>query len=172
MCLLFAKDLNLCFNGGSKSCRVLQDDINLLYDRSQSWGLSFSIQKFACLSFSQLRFDGLQQSQYYLGGDAIPNVDDFRDLGIRIVSSLKFHLHIGEIVKRACGVSHGILKGTACRSPSFMREVFITHIRPLLEWGSVVWFTGYLGDIRLLESVQRRWTRRIVGFDGLSYGER
>ena len=172
VCLLFADDLKLCLTGGSKSGRVLQDDINLLYDRSQSWGLSFSIQKCACLSFCRLRFDAPQRSQYYLGGDPIPNVDDFRDLGIRIDSSLKFHLHIGEIVKRANGVSYGILKGTACRSPSFMREVFITHIRPILEWGSVVWFTGYVGDIRLLESVQRRWTRRIMGFDGLSYGER
>ena len=34
------------------------------------------------------------------------------------------------------------------------------------------WNTGYIGDIKLLESVQRRWTRNIVGLENLSYADR
>lgn len=35
-----------------------------------------------------------------------------------------------------------------------------------------MWNTGYLSDCRLLERVQRRWTRSIQGFEGLQYCER
>ena len=35
-----------------------------------------------------------------------------------------------------------------------------------------MWNTGYLGDLRLLEGVQRRWTKEITGFRDLSYSER
>ena len=35
-----------------------------------------------------------------------------------------------------------------------------------------MWNTGYIGDIRLLEAVQRRWTKHIEGFKNLSYRER
>ena len=66
----------------------------------------------------------------------------------------------------------GILKGTVCCSLEFMRAVFITHIRPILDYLSVVWNTGYLGDLRLLEGVQWKWTKMISGFRDLSYSER
>ena len=53
-----------------------------------------------------------------------------------------------------------------------MKSLYISHIRPLLEYSSVVWNTGYIGDTKLLESIQRRWTRNIEGLENLSYGER
>ena len=53
-----------------------------------------------------------------------------------------------------------------------MQTLFITHIRPHLEFCSSLWNTGYLGDLRLLESVQRRWTRTVVGLEGKTHGER
>ena len=31
---------------------------------------------------------------------------------------------------------------------------------------------GYLGDLRLIERIQRRWTREVVGLSDLPYGER
>ena len=53
-----------------------------------------------------------------------------------------------------------------------MLSIFLTHIRPLLEFSSSVWFTDFIEDMRLLESVQRRWTRQIQGLEDLSYDER
>ena len=37
---------------------------------------------------------------------------------------------------------------------------------------SCVWHTGYLGDLRMIESVQRRWTKRIAGMSNLDYQSR
>ena len=42
-----------------------------------------------------------------------------------------------------------------CISASvFMVSLFVSHIRPIMDFCSSVWNVGYLGDIRLLESVQ------------------
>ena len=42
----------------------------------------------------------------------------------------------------------------------------------LRETKSRFWNTGFIGDLHLLESVQRRWTKLIDGFSDLSYAER
>ena len=53
-----------------------------------------------------------------------------------------------------------------------MVPLFVSHIRPLLEYCSTVWNLGFLGDLRKLESVQRSWTRQVDGLESLSYLER
>ena len=37
-----------------------------------------------------------------------------------------------------------------------------SHIRAILDFSSSVWNETYLGDVRLLESVQRRWSRQVA----------
>ncbi len=53
-----------------------------------------------------------------------------------------------------------------------MVTLFTTHIRPLLDYCSTVWCVGYVDDLNLLESVQRRWTKQVVGMSELDYGAR
>ena len=48
----------------------------------------------------------------------------------------------------------------------------MTHIRPILEYCSAVWNLGYITDLNLIESVQRRWTRNIRGMEHLNYFQR
>ena len=53
-----------------------------------------------------------------------------------------------------------------------MVSLFVSYIRPIIYFFSNVWNVGYLGDVRLLEIVQRRWTREITDVNPLSYVER
>ena len=149
---------------------LLQNDINLLACRSKSWGLSFSVNKCARIRFC--RSTQIPLSDYFINDTPIPNKTSFRDLGILVDSTMKFHLHINEVFRKASGVANCIIRGTICRSPDFMIRVFISHIRPIIDFGSVVWNTGYVGDLHLLESVQRKWTKKIEGLSNYSYDER
>ena len=173
---LFADDLKLylALPINKSNCigisLILQSDVSLLYHRSQSWGLSFSVSKCARIHFS--RCNSIPVTDYFIGTLPIPNKTSFRDLGILVDDSLKFHLHIKEVFCKASGVANNILRGTLCRTPTFMSQVFIAHIRPIIDFGSVLWNSGYIGDLHLLESVQRRWTKKIVGFADLTYAER
>ena len=85
---------------------------------------------------------------------------------------LKFHDHVSSVAHKAYGLCQSFLKSTVCRTPDFMMFLLTTHIRPLMEYASCIWNTGYMTDLRKLERVQRMWTRQIKGLEGLSYGER
>lgn len=97
----------------------------------------------------------------------------FRGLGILVDDSLKFHLHIKEVFCKASGVAITILWGTLNRTPAFMSQIFTAYIHPIIDFGSVIWNTSYIGDLHLLESVQRQWTKKKTdGLADLSYAER
>ena len=84
---------------------------------------------------------------YTINGTPLNVVSCQRDLGVMVDSALKFHTHIREITNKANGVAANILRSTVCRSATFMKKVFICHIRPILDFSSVLWNTGYLCDL-------------------------
>ena len=65
-----------------------------------------------------------------------------------------------------------LLNSTLCRSGEFMLTLYISHIQLLLEFGSWVWNFKYISDMKLLENLQRRWTKRIDDFENLTYSQR
>ena len=175
---LFADDLKI-FLGASRDAAsysdcilAIQQDIDLLSSRAESWGLSFAVQKCVRLRFVRPFVTIPPPSPLYIGNHLLDCKDSCRDLGILIDTQLKFHSHISLVSAKAAGMSSTLLRGTLCRSPEFMREIFITHIRPLLEFSSSVWNSGYVMDLCLLESVQRRWTKQIDGLSDLDYFDR
>ena len=105
-------------------------------------------------------------------GVALGFVDSCRDLGVVVDSKLKFHKHVDAVVGKAAGMMSNLLRSTVCRSAQFMMSVYVTHVRPIIEYCSCVWNVGYLGDVRRLESVQRRWTREVDGMALLEYKDR
>ena len=81
----------------------------------------------------------------------------------------KFDEHVSVTAHKAAGLLQNLLKCTVCRTPDFMLSLFCAHIRPLIEYCSCVWHTGYLCDLRALERVQRHWTKRVSGMSNLDY---
>ena len=166
--------MNICGPDSSNyadSVQKYQTDIDTLYQTSQSWGLKFNKSKCATIRF-QRRSHSLPSPSYYIDGAEIQVVDSHTDLGVIVDSSLKFHEHARRTAQKAGGLAQNLLKSTVCRSPEFMVAIFCTHIRPILEYCSVLWHTGYTGDLRILESVQRRWTKQVEHLSQLDYGSR
>ena len=89
--------------------------------------------------------------EYKIGASALEVEKCHRDLGIFIDSELKFHSHDSELVRKAAGLSNNLLRSTVNRSPEFMVRVFISHIRPILDYCSCVWNVGYEGDLNFLK---------------------
>ncbi|MPC43746.1 hypothetical protein E2C01_037398 [Portunus trituberculatus] len=63
------------------------------------------------------------------------------------------------------------MKSTFCHDKGFLITLFNSHIRPSLEFSSIVWNTGYLGDLKFLESPQQRWTKQLAGMTDLKYAD-
>jgi len=51
-------------------------------------------------------------------------------------------------------------------------NAFITFVRPILEYCSVVRSPAFTKDLVRIEAAQRRFTKRLSGFSKLSYDER
>jgi len=51
-------------------------------------------------------------------------------------------------------------------------KAYITYVRPLMEYGSPVWSPHLIGDIKQLEAVQKRFTKRLHGMQQLDYPSR
>jgi len=51
-------------------------------------------------------------------------------------------------------------------------RAYKTYVRPLVEYNSVVWSPFNLQDIDAIESVQRRFTKRLPGLGLCPYGVR
>ena len=153
------------------STSLFQMDINAVASVSRSWGLILNIDKCVHIHFGPSGRDS-DVHRYCLNGQLIRLVESQRDLGILIDTTLRFHIHIKHIVNRAAALASNLLQTTLCREPKFMRTLYISHVRPLLEFCSPLWNTGFIGDLQLLESVQRRWTKNVAGLERKSYGDR
>ena len=64
------------------------------------------------------------------------------------------------------------LRSFTCRDKLFMKRLFITYIRPTLEYAVPVWCPLDVASATRLELVQRRYTKYITGLYNLSYNER
>ena len=51
-------------------------------------------------------------------------------------------------------------------------KTYTTYVRPMLEYNTPVWSPFLCQDIDKIEKVQRYFTRRLPGFQNLSYAQR
>ena len=175
---IFADDtkLYLCYGSQEFSAgeAAVQRDIDVLVDTSRSWGLLMNVSKCVCLRFCSrslaAQHDG--ESPYTVGSERIRFTSSHSDLGVTIDRSLKFHDHIRRAANICNGLTTNIFSSTLNRGADFLINIYKSHIRPQLEYCSPLWNVGYVGDLRILERVQRRWTRAVLGLEDLSYRER
>ena len=151
----------------------LQLDLDLLLARSESWSLKINPGKCAAMRFGgKPNLSGMSCQKYSIDGHAIDWAQSHRDLGVIVDCSLRFHSHVNMVAGKSSALSNQLLRSTVCRDRDFMVSVFVAHIRPIIDYASTVWNVGYMGDVRKLERVQRRWTRETIGMTGLDYQDR
>ena len=94
-----------------------------------------------------------------------------KDLGVYVQDNLKFDKHISLTVNRA-----NRLVGLIKRAFSYLDEetllvLYKTLIRPILDYGNLIWFPTLKKDIRAIENVQRRVTKILPQLSNLCYEE-
>ena len=95
-----------------------------------------------------------------------------KDLGVFMSSDLKFEHHISKICSKANQKTGILFRSFRCRRVGFLKAMFMSHVRSLLESNTCVWSPYLLGEISKIEKVQRRFTKRIPRLKNLSYKER
>jgi len=155
---------------------------NKLFNKLQSygitgkllhWQLSIIVQKCCVLStVINKRTSHSGSNKYYLNGALLTNNVNVLDLGITISDGLSSNVHINNIVHRALQRSSTLFHGFASRNLELMRKAFVTYIRPILEYNSILWSPNLLDFIDLIESVRRKFTKRNNSLASVPYSNR
>ncbi len=166
---LFADDCKLfCVLENPDSPNVLQHALNQLIQWSNKSQIGVQPNKCFVLhvGHNNPRYD------YSLGDVPLKKVEHARDLGVTMSADLKFNKHIEAICRSANVTANLILRTFKCKRPSFMMQLFNTFVRSKIEYASPIWNPQQIGLINRLESIQRRFTKRLPGLVNRPYVQR
>jgi len=107
-----------------------------------------------------------------IGGCTLPVVNHTRDLGIIVSSDLSPSLDVTDIVSKVHVRACLILRSFMSRDIHLLKRAFLVHVRTIVEHNSVIWLSYTARDIDAVESVQRRFTKRLPTLRNMSYNDR
>ena len=165
--MLFADDLKI-FNLSSKH-DLLQSDLNNLSLWSTKWQLPISYEK------SNVLYIGNSNPKFKYSLNSHP-LDGFetgcKDLGIFMSKNLSFSVHCEKLVSTASKISGMLFRSFVSKDRKLLIKGYKTYVRPILEYSTPVWSPNLCADINSIESVQRRFTKRLLYGSNLSYDNR
>jgi hypothetical protein len=117
------------------------------------------------ITFSRLRHP--IEFSYMLGGNILDRGDSINDLGVIMDSKMSFTGHIDVTVGKALAML-GFVKRLSCefRDPNIVKTLYVSLVRPKLEYASCVWRIFYGAHIDRIERVQRKFVKYALRGDG------
>ena len=86
--------------------------------------------------------------------------------------TLSLHVHIQQLTVKANSVASWLLSVFYSREKNEMLTLYKSLVRSHLEYCCPLWHPYKIGDIQILENIQRNFTRKIYGFSRLHYWNR
>ena len=116
----------------------LQQDLDHLYNWSQTWLMEFNVDKCQSMQIT-LKKKHKSNRVYTMGGQALALVKTTPYLGVLISSDLKWNVHIDSITAKARRIL-GMLRRNLQRAPQKVKaKAYQTLVRPRLEYCSSIW---------------------------------
>ena len=166
---IFADDTKLYLSRKKNSSfDALQGDIErlLVWTAENQLGVAFHKSNVLHLGLCN------PQTEYIFETVPIPSPQVVKDLGVYITNDMKFNVHIDRMVAKALRMSGLVFKSFMCRDHVFLTKMFTVFVRPVLEYCTTVWSPQGLENIKKIERVQRRFTKRYPGLSDVPYLER
>lgn len=154
--LMYADDVKLFTSVKVEEDSIcLQEDLNNLAEWCLVNGMSLNLSK--CKKLSYYRSSGLN-FDYFISSHKVENVSSFLDLGVLLDHRLRFDLHINSCINKARSLL-GFIKRWAKEfdDPYLTKRLFVSLVRPGLEYASVVWCPYNSCYIDRIESIQKQF---------------
>ena len=136
---------------------------------NKTWQGFLNISKCKHLSLGSASVGGTYTLKNDLDNVIIQQAREERDLGITFTNDFKFSKHINLSIHKANKMLGIIYRSFQHLTPTVFRMLYVSLVRPHLDYASAVWNPHLLKDIRALKIVQRRATRMVPKFDTMSY---
>jgi hypothetical protein len=151
-----------------KAIDTFQADLNNIQRWSEDNHLSLNANKTKLMCFGR---SGIPRN-FSIGGNNIEQVVTFKDLGILIGSPFNFKAHMSTACLKANRTLGVLKKVFVSRNRNLMLTLYKSQVRPLLEFGSILWCPYHMNGIELLEKVQKRFCRFFSTLSQLDYKEK
>ena len=168
-CLIYADDLKLWHSVSSvEDADHLQAVLDVLHQWSIHWKLPINYEKCSVMSIGSKDPFGA----YHIGGYLLKNVIQEKDLGVFLSSDFKSSSDTRRKVASAVRMSCALRRSFTSMTPEVFRLLFVSHVRPILEYGCPAVFPLFNYEKVMIEKVLRRSSRSVPALQGLSYHER
>ena len=146
----------------------IQRALNVVSKWIPNWQMNLNTAKSEHMTLRQK-----QPVDLFICNKLIAKVHRVKDLGITITDNLSWAPYINQIRSKANSLSHNILRLFKSNNCQLLVNLFVTYIRPLLEYNPSSWSPHLKSNIEAIESVQRTFTRRVcqranITFSGYS----
>ncbi|XP_073240461.1 gamma-aminobutyric acid receptor subunit beta-1-like [Porites lutea] len=139
----------------------LQEDLYRLEDWQQKWKMEFNPSKCKIMCFTTKRDP--PKREYVFCGQILEEVESHPYLGVVLDNKMRWSPHIETITSRANKVL-GLIKRNLWNCPKSVKEtVYMTLVRPNLQYACSAWDPHYQKDKAALERVQRKAARFVTG---------
>ena len=154
--VLYADDI-LLYKTISEACdfSCLQEDVNCIDFWSSSNAMTFNVSKCKQMLLSRKR-NPTTPTPMLLNGEPLEVVNSYKYLGFVITFDLSWSSHINYICSKAKKMLGMLYRQFSNHSsePAMIR-LYLTLVRPVLEYGAEVWHPHLIKDIQALENVQK-----------------
>ena len=155
-----------------KDWKALQQDLRRLQEWSEKWQLILNSTKCKVMHLGKrnrkYKYNMIENETVKILEETVEE----KDLGVWTDDELKFIKHIENAAAKSNQILGLIKRSFVYKNGEVMKKLFTSLVRPLLEYGNVIWYPRYSKDAERLERVQRRATKMIHGLSGYSYEDR
>ena len=135
---------------------VLQEDITAIENWTAAKNLQFNISKCRYMMISRRRTPEIQVPPLTLNGVPLERVETFKYLGLLLSSDLSWSNHIDSVCSRAKRILGLLYRQYYHHADSeAIRQLYISLVRPHLEYGYTVWDPHTHKNKEALEKVQK-----------------
>jgi hypothetical protein len=138
-------------------CHILQNDLNSLVSWANKLGLQFNIAKCHSMTFTRIKHPIV--INYTINGSTLLSLDkSVNDLGFVFDPTLSPNLHVEQVCCKALKTLGFVKRVTAeFQLVSPLKALYCSLVRPILEYGSVIWDPHTAYNSIMLERVQRKF---------------
>ncbi len=112
-----------------------------------------------------------EKFDYEMNGVKLDSVQCVKDLGVSIASNLKFSQQCKDAANKTKRMLGFINRHFSFKNKDIILPLYISLVRPHLEYAAQFWAPHHTKDIAKLEAGQRRVTKMITSLRNKSYKE-
>ena len=165
---VYADDIKFVTGVTDNDYKLAQEVINCVGAWSSSHAMPLSVDKCTVLHCGAAN----PNLHYDLHNLQMPSTTQFKDLGVTRSQLKPYKDHVSLVAADGYRLSGAILRAFRSRNRSLLWMAFQTYIRPKVMYASSAWSPTFKQEVDAIESVQRRFTKKLPGLQNLTYDQR